>query len=663
MNIQRQSLKSKIILGASLILFVIFTWQGLAQYNAMNQLVIAEEKSYAQAIAVSVYANIENLESGTELAVATVANNPQVQELFYKRNREGLTKLLLPVFDKVKKSVKQFQFHLPDSTSFLRLHKPEKYGDSLKDFRFTVNLANESKKTVIGIEKGVAGYGMRVVMPVKYMDKHVGTVEFGSDFGEGFLTTIKEKYGDDYLMYAITDNTPTLISSTLSTEIEGLQQFSNQDIASLLSAEGVLYRTADERYLIDLIPLYDFSEKTVGFIQVVKDRSKTIAYERNTLIKTALVSVVQFFVVIGLLYAIIHHSLKHIKPLIESIKVFSNGDFSRDIDIKSKDEVGIIGNHLNQMAASLRQLITNTSNSVTIVDDSSQTATNTMREVSSATQEVAKTIEAIAEGSALQMNEVNSAVHTTRQLSDKIEYVQAQSLTIKQNIVDVNQRTDDGVEALNKLKCGLSDESASIHNVIEQISNLSEMSRAINTIVETIDSIANQTNLLSLNAAIEAARAGEHGRGFAVVADEIRQLAMQSSTATDEVRHIIVDIQNAINSANTDVKDAREHRLIADQSMNGVDDAYQTIRGAVSSAIESVHQSEALLSDMIRDKTAVLSAIETISSSVEASSTATEQVSASTEQVSASIQEITGVMDAFKGITQKLKDTVEVFRL
>ncbi len=83
----------------------------------------------------------------SEVSALSLANNLEVQRLFADRDREALAEMLLPAFNSISDRIAQIQFHLPDSTSFLRLHKPEKYGDSLKDFRFTVNEANEKKKS------------------------------------------------------------------------------------------------------------------------------------------------------------------------------------------------------------------------------------------------------------------------------------------------------------------------------------------------------------------------------------------------------------------------------------------------------------------------------------------------------------------------------------
>ncbi|GAU76444.1 cache domain-containing protein [Fusibacter sp. 3D3] len=153
-------LKTKLTLIISVMLVMIFTVILVFVYIQSSERIKEGEITFVETLYESIRANqmteVENL----KIAVMGIANNPEVQTLFYKKDRAGLTQLLLPVYESIQTQVAQFQFHLPDSTSFLRLHKLEKYGDSLKDFRFTVNDANDKKETVAGIEEGVAGYGL-----------------------------------------------------------------------------------------------------------------------------------------------------------------------------------------------------------------------------------------------------------------------------------------------------------------------------------------------------------------------------------------------------------------------------------------------------------------------------------------------------------------------
>ena len=113
-------------------------------------------------------------------------------------------------------AARQFQFHIPPATSFLRVHKPEKFGDDLSSFRKTVIATNESKKNIVGLEKGVAGLGIRGISPVFHQGEHVGSVEFGMSFGQPFFEKFKEKYNVDISLFIKRDDKFEVFGSTLS---------------------------------------------------------------------------------------------------------------------------------------------------------------------------------------------------------------------------------------------------------------------------------------------------------------------------------------------------------------------------------------------------------------------------------------------------------------
>ena len=125
---------------------------------------------------------------------ALVASMPPVQQAMQRGDRAAIGSFFVPGFAEMKSAygVEQFQFHTPPATSFFRVHLPEKFGDDLSGFRKTVVDANATGKTVIGLEGGVAGLGIRGVVPVRLADKPLGTVEFGLSFGKTFFDQFKQ---------------------------------------------------------------------------------------------------------------------------------------------------------------------------------------------------------------------------------------------------------------------------------------------------------------------------------------------------------------------------------------------------------------------------------------------------------------------------------------
>lgn len=140
-------------------------------------------------------------------AMATIISlTPEVQSTFAMGDRDELTTRTLPIFTQLKRdfAVQQFQFHTPPATSFLRLHRPEKFGDDLTSIRKTIVETNSQKRPLYGLEYGVEGLGIRGLVPMSYNGQHTGSVEFGMSFGQPFLIIlnkpIKRKSPSYYLM-------------------------------------------------------------------------------------------------------------------------------------------------------------------------------------------------------------------------------------------------------------------------------------------------------------------------------------------------------------------------------------------------------------------------------------------------------------------------------
>jgi len=152
---------------------------------------------------------IAEIESEGRLAQAMsfiIASSPEVQAAFAEDRRDDLAARVVPLFAELKKrySARQFQFHKAPAISYLRAHKPKKFGDDLSSFRKTILATNKDLKPVQGLEKGVAGLGIRGLVPIFYQGKHVGSVEFGMSFGQSFFDSFKEKYSVDIALHIVT---------------------------------------------------------------------------------------------------------------------------------------------------------------------------------------------------------------------------------------------------------------------------------------------------------------------------------------------------------------------------------------------------------------------------------------------------------------------------
>lgn len=236
-------------------------------------------------------------------------------------------------------------------------------------------------------------------------------------------------------------------------------------------------------------------------------------------------------------------------------------DLSKEILVSGTDEAGRLLKALAQMQANLRSTI------MQISDSSTQLA--------SASEEMTAVTEESSRGLVAQNDEVNQAATAVTEMSAAVDEVARNAESASQESKRTQGYTEVGLARVAQTLKSIQKLNGNVENTSEQIQGLSDRAQSITKVVEVIRAIAEQTNLLALNAAIEAARAGEQGRGFAVVADEVRALAHRTQVSTQEIEQMIAAIQNdsdlAVKAMNTSKDLATESLGVAQEASTSLD--------------------------------------------------------------------------------------------
>lgn len=192
----------------------------------------------------------------------------------------------------------------------------------------------------------------------------------------------------------------------------------------------------------------------------------------------------------------------------------------------------------------------------------------------------------------------------------------------------------------------------------DKINTLSEKSQRIGNIISFITSIASQTNLLSLNAAIEAARAGEHGRGFAVVADEVRKLSEQSNTAAIEIRGIIEEIKNDINSSSISFEQVTEYVSVGVEATSKTGTLLKEILEAFKQTSKQTEEIQSLLQETVKNSQTVLNISKKNKEKAHTTAEATEQIAAASEEQNSSLEEINSNIEVITQLSEETKQHI-----
>lgn len=338
------------------------------------------------------------------------------------------------------------------------------------------------------------------------------------------------------------------------------------------------------------------------------------------------------FVLSALVALVLARSItRPLHNIVELVSKVSQGDLTVDFDISNeRDEITSLKRSLRIMAQNLRTQTRETSDGMTTLAAAASQITATGVQLSAAAAETATSITETT----VTAEEVKQTAHVAMERTKEVAAAAEHTL----------QSSRESVRSVEGILSGIAHIRDQMEHIAKSILELNERSRSIGEMIETVDDIAEQSNLLAVNAAIEAAKAGEQGRGFSVVAREIRSLSEQSRGATRQIRSILDDIQKAMQAA----------VLATEQGNKAADDNYQkseSVGSALSSMIENVETTSQMAQQIIAANQQQYTGIDQVTLAMESIREASRQNVDAARQLEDSAKDL-------DSLSQKLKKLV-----
>lgn len=331
--------------------------------------------------------------------------------------------------------------------------------------------------------------------------------------------------------------------------------------------------------------------------------------------------------------------------------------------LNRQDELGIMMAATQRLRNEINDIVTTINTTSEKVLDSTNNLNTSTIETSASINEVARAIEDLASASMVQATDAEIGSNKLHLLSDEIKTAVDNGQVVTSNSDRAYEISNESIESINTMIDKFHITLDTIELLSKNIDGLQEKSESIGSIVDIIMDISDQTNLLALNSAIEAARAGEAGRGFSVVAGEIRNLAEESSSATNDINKILNEVQGDIGLTKNHMGVSEKSLLEVNDSLKDSKISFDNIQEALSSVRSAISNLDKNLNMVNMNKDEVIDAIQNISSVTEETAASTEELSASTEEQAATMENMASNTNNLLLAMEKLNTLVSRFKL
>ena len=361
------------------------------------------------------------------------------------------------------------------------------------------------------------------------------------------------------------------------------------------------YSTDDGRYLVSKMQI----EGTNWYV-ITRALEKNIFADISTLnAKIVTVGIIAVIIIIATVLIAINAITKPIKTLNDTIVEVTEGNFTADINTGSNDEIGTMSNSMREFMGVMRRTLASIISVSDSIDTQARNSFNIAEELHTSAAGQAESMEQLRQNLEELVRSINVIAQDATRLATVISDTDKAGEDTLDNIATTMREANEGKESMTQVKIAMEDMTGNMGLLEESIGDVGAATIKIEEITTTIRDIAEETNLLALNASIEAARAGEAGKGFAVVATEIKSLADTSAAAADEITSLIHSVTELITTTVEQSRNSMEQihtssstAIRASEQFNIIYESIQNTNNNVNDIIDKIHSLNDVASNM-----------------------------------------------------------------
>jgi methyl-accepting chemotaxis protein len=453
-------------------------------------------------------------------------------------------------------------------------------------------------------------------------------------------------------------------------EIEGKRavgtQVSEEVGNSVLKNGETFYgeaQVAGNWYQTAYMPIQNSTGETIGIFYVGASEEKINSIISEFTIKFLVILAIVIILSSLIVLLFTRKIRKRLAAIALALEAAGNGDFTKVVTDNNGDELSKLADSYNLMNENLRNMIHDVLLSSEQVAASSEELTAGAEQTSKATEVITESIQQVASGAESQTVSVEETAKALEEVTIGVQSIAENASLIAEVSTQATQKAIDGGEYVGRTVQQINAINQSVSESGEVIKSLDKRSKEIGEITKVITEIADQTNLLALNAAIEAARAGEHGKGFAVVADEVRKLAEQSQKSSSQISSLIREIQQDMDRSNESMSQVQQEVKEGLTIVAKTEENFKEILEFMERAGEQISDMAATAEEMSASSEEVSATVLGITEISKDTSMHSQNVAASAEEQLASMEEITASASSLSKLAEDLQGLISRFKV